>query len=138
MKAIIHKLKAMPETLALLSCAFLVVGPLLILVAIIPAENTYEGEDALTYSELWRSWIGPGIVAFGIVLVVFAVGVFKHKPWVRCIWPIFFLAMILHAFIARPDEMHYQLIASIWWLFASSWYFFYKKKVVDYFSQPVQ
>jgi cell division protein FtsW (lipid II flippase) len=135
MKSIIRKLKSMPESLAMVTCASLLIGPLMILAAVIPSENTYPDDEILTTADLWRSWDGPLIVVSGIILIFFAVASLKRRLWVRYVWPIFFVLMIIHAFIARPDEMHFQWMSALVWLFMSYWYFFREKRVVAYFEK---
>ena len=128
----------MPQNLAMVTCASLVIGPLLILAAIIPSDNTYPNDEVLTTADLWSSWDGPLIVVSGIIVIVFAVASLKRRPWVRYVWPIFFVFMVLHAFIARPDDMHFQWMSALVWLSMSYWYFFRKRRVVAYFEPAPQ
>ena len=109
---------------------FLLMGPLLILVAVIPSENVYPDNDELTYADLWRAGDGYLIIAVGVIWTAFAIASFKRLPWGRYIWPMFFVGMFLYALIARPED----ILAAVVWFFITRWYFFRKTNVVEYFK----
>jgi len=125
----------MPETLAALSCMFMVFGVLSLVAAILPISDwRYEGRS-FSYREFWQSGGGILVVATGLTMILLAVGFYRAQRWVRYAIPLGFVAVTVYAAL-RPDPLfRYQWAGALFWVFLSYWYFNRKRKVVAYFSR---
>lgn len=130
-----NKLRLMPETLAGLTCLCFCCGNIAVIGALVPNRQPIQpAENRISHEELWSSWDGPLLLATGIFMITFSVGVMRRNPLVRYIWPLYFTAIALHAVAARPEQMLEQLLGSGLWILISTWYFFRKPTVVRYFQ----
>jgi hypothetical protein len=128
-----HHLRQMPETLAALSCMFMIFGLLCLVAAVLPLSGwTYE-DRAVSYQEFWRSGGGVLVVASGLVLILLAVAFYKAQRWVCYAVPLGFVALTIYA-ASRPDPTFPNEWAGVLlWVFFSYWYFNRKRKVVACF-----
>ena len=107
---------------------------MIILAAVIPSDGSDSEGDRITHQELWSSWDGPLLVASGIIMIAFSVGLLSRNRKARYLWPAFFIGVLIHALVIRPDDMILQVISSTVWFFITLWYFFRRPTVVRYFE----
>lgn len=130
---IFRRLRQTPETLALLSCMFMIFGLLCLVAAALPISGwTYE-DRPVSYQEFWRTGGEVLVVASGLAMILLAVAFYRAQQWVRYVIPLGFVVMTVYDAI-RPDRTFpYEWAGALFWVFFSYWYFNRKRKVVAYF-----
>jgi len=124
----------MPETLAWLSGAFLFLGPVLVLMAIIPSDNRYPNDPDMGYRESWENGDSLSFVIAGVIMFIFGQASLRRMNWVRYFFPLYFLGQAIYSLVFRYPDWQLLCIGSVVWIFISSWYFFKKQTVLNYFS----
>jgi len=129
-----RRLRQMPETLAALSCMFMIFGLLCLVAALLPTSGmTYE-DRPVSYQEFWRSGGGVFVVASGLAMILLAVAFYRAQHWVRYVIPLGFVVLTVYAAIRPAPAFPYEWAGALFWVFFSYWYFNRKRKVVAYFS----
>ncbi|MBE0540983.1 MAG: hypothetical protein IH623_06330 [Verrucomicrobia bacterium] len=129
-----RRIRQMPETLAALSCMFMLFGLLGLVAALLPISDwTYEGRS-ISYQEFWRSGGGIVVTATCLAMILFAVAFYRAQRWVCYAVPLGFVGLTIYAALRADALFPYQWIGSLFWVFLSYWYFNRKRKVVAYFS----
>lgn len=127
-------LKEMPKALAMLAGMFAVWGVVAILVAIIPTDGWSIENRPVSYGELWESGGGILVVGLGMALILFAVGFYKAQGWVRYAVPFSFAILTIYCLVKLDPTARYEWAGALFWSVLSYWYFFWKRKVVNYFK----
>ena len=134
MNKIIRQFKSMPETLAVITAMMLCLGPVVIILAILPFSGWEYDNKPISYAEFWSSGGGIFVTLTGIAMTILGIGFYLSQKWIRYAIPtgsfIFGAFSLLVPNIGSPM----QTVGAFIWVLISWWYFFKKEATVAYFT----
>jgi len=124
----------MPEPLCWITPLLLFFGVFLPLIAIIPSTSWDYNGKPISYVEFWATGGGPIITTTGLIILMFAVGIYRSQQWVKYSIPLgFFLLGVFILFTSYFDS-RWESLGPFVWVLISWWFFFKKKSITKYFK----
>ena len=127
----------MPRLLGAIFWVFLVSGPLVILLAVLPGTKRIYLGRPLSYEEFWIAGGGLLVSACGLAMAGIARGIYKRRRWVRLALPLLCFSAALGELLVPFERSIYEwVLAAVAVLFVF-WYFNCKHSVARYFRPGV-
>jgi hypothetical protein len=129
-------LKEIPLFLRLFTFVFGIGGPLFILGAILPIGKYSIDGTKVTFQQFWASGAALHMLITGVLVSTISYGIYKRKKWAKHIFIALFVASYIVALVSEPKEINLNIILPIIiCLSIPTWYLYFKKSVVEYFSE---